>query len=297
MRKEVKIALVAIIGLVILYFGMNYLKGRDLFSKANRYYITFSDISGLGTSSPIYADGYKVGIVKKIDFNYDKPGDIIVEVDLNDNLHLPKGSCAEIESDMLGNVKVNLHLVHNSSEYIKPGETITGKVNDGALGKLGDMVPTIESMLPKLDSILGSLNELIADPSIGKSLHNVEAITQDLTSTTGKLNSLLTTANNELPGMITHTNGILQETHSVAKSINKIDVEGTIAKVNTTIENVEKFTAQLNDTQGSLGLLLHDSGLYDNLNNTMSSADSLLVDLKANPKRYVHFSLFGGKNK
>ncbi len=295
MKKEVKIALVAIIGIVILYFGMSYLKGMSLFSSSNKYYITFSDISGLGTSSPIYADGYKVGIVKKINFNYSSPGDIVVEADLNKSLHLPKGSSAEIESDMLGNVKVNLHLVHNANEYIEPGQTIKGIVNDGALSKVSDMIPAIEGMLPKLDSILLSLKDLLSDPSVGHSLHNVEAITADLTTTTSNLNALLSKVNTELPGMINHANGILDGTSTMVKNLNNIDIASTVSKIDATLSNVEQFTAQLNDNEGSLGLLMHDKGLYTNLNNTMSSADSLLVDLKANPKRYVHFSLFGGK--
>ncbi|WP_298453813.1 MlaD family protein [uncultured Prevotella sp.] len=294
--KEIKIALVAICGLVILFFGMNYLKGLNLFSSANKYYISFKNISGLASSSPIYADGYKVGVVKSIKYDYNKSGEIIVEADIDQELRIPKGSSAEIVSDMLGNVKVNLLLATNPRERVMPGETIQGGINDGALGKMKDMVPVVMGMLPKLDSIVTSLNILLADPSIAQSLHNVNTITGNLTVTTTRLNTLLAGLNRSVPGVISRADSTLDNANLLAKKLNSIDVAGTMAKVDATLANVEEFTSQLNSNQGTLGLLMRDPSLYNNLNSTMQSADSLLIDLKAHPKRYVHFSLFGRKD-
>lgn len=295
--KETKIALVAICGLVILFFGMNYLKGLNLFSSANKYFISFRDISGLASSSPIYADGYKVGVVKGIKYDYNTSGGIMVEADIDKELRIPKGSSAEIVSDMLGNVKINLLLAANPRERIMPGQTIQGGINDGALGKMKDMVPMVVNMLPKLDSIVTSLNILLADPAIAQSLHNVETVTGNLTVTTSRLNSLLAGLDRNVPGMINRADSVLDNANLLAKNLNKIDVAGTVAKVDATLANVEEFTSQLNNNQGTLGLLLRDPALYNNLNSTMRSADSLLIDLKAHPKRYVHFSIFGRKDK
>lgn len=295
--KEIKIALVAICGLVILFFGMNYLKGLNLFSSANKYFISFRDISGLASSSPIYADGYKVGVVKGIKYDYNTSGDIMVEADIDKELRIPKGSSAEIVSDMLGNVKINLLLAANPRERIMPGQTIQGGINDGALGKMKDMVPMVVNMLPKLDSIVTSLNILLADPAIARSLHNVETVTCNLTVTTSRLNSLLAGLDRNVPGMISRADSVLDNANLLAKNLNKIDVAGTVAKVDATLANVEEFTSQLNNNQGTLGLLMRDPALYNNLNSTMRSADSLLIDLKAHPKRYVHFSIFGRKDK
>lgn len=295
--KEIKIALVAICGLVILFFGMNFLKGLNLFSSTDKYLISFKDISGLASSSPIYADGYKVGVVKEIKYDYNKSGDIMVEADINKELRIPKGSSAEIVSDMLGNVKINLLLTSNPRERIMPGQTIQGGINDGTLGKMKDMVPMIVNMLPKLDSIVTSLNILLADPALAQSLHNVETITGNLTVTTSRLNSLLAGLDRNVPGMINRANSVLDNADLLAKNLNKIDVAGTVAKVDATLANVEEFTSQLNNNQGTLGLLMRDPALYNNLNSTMRSADSLLIDLKAHPKRYVHFSIFGRKDK
>ncbi|MCD8291068.1 MAG: MlaD family protein [Prevotella sp.] len=295
--KEIKIALVAICGLVILYFGMSFLKGLNLFSSANTYLISFKDISGLASSSPIYADGYKVGVVDDIQFNYDNPEYITVEVDIDKQLRIPKGSSAEIVSDMLGNVRVNLVLANDTDEQLKPGETIQGAVQGGALGKLGDMVPYVESMLPKLDSILYSLNLLLADPALAQSLHNVQNITSDLTVTTNSLNTMLAELNKNVPGMMEKANGVLDNANTLTANLSTIDVAGTVAKADATLANVAEFTAQLNNKQGTMGLLMRDPSLYNNLTSTMSSADSLLIDLRAHPKRYVHFSLFGKKDK
>lgn len=296
-NKEVKIAIVAICGLVILFFGMNFLKGLNLFSSANKYMISFKDISGLASSSPIYADGYKVGVVKNIIYDYNNTGGTMVEAEIDEKLRIPKGSSAEIVSDMLGNVKVNLLLANNPRERVMPGETIQGGINDGALGQMKNMIPTVMQILPKIDSIVTSVNLLLANPAIASSLQNVETVTGNLTVTTRRLNSLLASLESSVPGMVTRTDSILHNANTLAKNLNQIDVAGTVARVDETLDNVEKFTEQLNNNQGTLGLLMRDHSLYNNLNSTMRSADSLLIDLKAHPKRYVHFSLFGRKDK
>ena len=296
-NKEVKIALVAVCGLVILFFGMNYLKGLNLFESDSKYYISFTDISGLASSSPIYADGYQVGVVKSINYDYNKRGGIVVEASIDEQLRIPKGSSAEIVSDMLGNVKVNLLLANNPRDRVMPGETIQGGINDGALGQMKGMIPTVMQILPKIDSILTTVNTLLANPAIARSLQNTETVTGELTVTTKRLNNIVAHLEKSVPGMLNNTDSLLYNANTLAKNVNKIDVAGTMARVDETLDNMERFTEQLNNTTGTLGKLMHDPTLYDNLNNTMRSADSLLIDLKAHPKRYVHFSLFGRKDK
>ncbi|MGI6233258.1 MAG: MlaD family protein [Prevotella sp.] len=295
--KEVKIALVAIAGIVILFFGLNFLKGMSLFSNDNIYYIRFKNISGLSASNPIYADGYQVGVVKGIDYDYQNNGDVVVKFAVDNNLRIPRGSSAEIESDLMGNVKMNLLMSNNPRERVEPGDTLQGEVSAGLMGMVASIIPTLQRTIGKVDSLLDNMNALLANPAIAQSLNNVQTITSDLTTSTRELNQLLAQANGSLPGMIHKANGVLDNTQQLTANLAAVDVQSTMTKVNATLANVQEFTDKLNNNQGSLGLLMNDPGLYNNLNATMSSADSLLIDLRAHPKRYVHFSLFGRKDK
>ncbi|MDD7317844.1 MAG: MlaD family protein [Prevotella sp.] len=295
--KEVKIALVAIVGLVVLFYGLNFLKGLSLFSTENTYYIKFKDVSGLSPSSPLYAGGFKVGVVKEVLFDYDRPEEVKVMVNVDKNLKMPEGTSAEIVSDMLGNVQVNLLFGGNRARMLEPGAVIEGRTNDGALGQVKKMIPSLEKMLPKLDSIMTSLNTLLADPAVAQSLHNVETVTANLTTSTRELNTLMAQLNRDVPAMTQRAGRLMDNANVVAENLTKIDVEQTMRKVNSTLDNVQQFTEQLNSNNGSLGLLMRDPTLYSNLNSTMRSADSLLINMREHPKRYVHFSLFGRKDK
>lgn len=297
LTKEIKIALVAIVGILIMYFGINFLKGMNLFSTNNAYYMTFDDIQGLGASTPIYADGYKVGTVDGLEYDYKENGPIKVKVDIVKDLRIPQGSKAEIVKDLMGNLQVNLLLANNPRERVEPGGIIPGAVNGGMMDKAANLIPVVEKMLPKLDSILTSVNALLADPALAASLHNVETITSNLTVSTRELNTLMAGLNKQVPGMIGKANGVLDNTNRLTANLASLDVQGTLNKVNQTLESAHQFTEKLNSNQGSLGLLMNDTKLYDNLTSTMGHADSLVIDLKAHPKRYVHFSVFGRKDK
>lgn len=295
--KEVQIALVAIAGVVVLFFGLQFLKGLSMFSADNNYYVKFKDISGLASSSPVYANGYKVGVIKDIAFDYSGKGEIVATMGLEKEMRLPKGSRAEIETDMLGNVKVNLVLADNLAEMVAPGDTIGGGKHEGALEKASAMIPAIEKVLPKLDSIMGSLNCLLADPAVKNSLHNVDKITSDLTTTTTELNRLMAGLNKNMPEMMSHASSMLANTDKITGELANADLAATLAKVDATLENVKQMTDKLNSNEGTLGLLMRDPSLYNNLTATMRDADSLMIDLKARPKRYVHFSIFGKKDE
>lgn len=293
--KEVKIALVAIVGIVVLFYGLQFLKGLTVFSNDDDYYVQFTDVNGVAASTPVYANGYKVGVVKDIIYDYSPQGKIVAVMGLDKRMRLPKGSRAEIDSDLLGNIKINLVLGDDPINMLAQGDTISGGETEGVMSKLGAMVPAIERMMPKLDSIMTSLNTLLADPALQQTLHNVEGMTGNLKATSSELRTLSASLNREMPQMMEKTNGVLDNTQQLTANLAAIDVATMTASVNQTLANVNEMTRKLNSTEGTLGLLMRDASLYNHLSATAADADSLLIDLREHPGRYVHFSIFGRK--
>ncbi len=295
MRKEFKIGLVGIAVLVILYCGINYLKGINLFKPESYYLVEFTDINGLSKSSPVFANGYQIGIVRDIHYNYEKPGHVIVGIETEEEMKIPKGSYAELISEMLGTIKMNLILNNGCHEYISENDTIAGSANAGLLGAAEkNLLPQVETMLPKLDSILASLNALLADPALTNTLHNAEQITCSLQKSSEQLNKLMCT---DLPQIASNASAITSNLKSVSDNLKEINYASTFAQIDSTLQNVHLLTEKMTRKDNSIGLLLNDTSLYYKLTLTSSNAADLLEDLKSHPKRYVHFSLFGKKDK
>jgi phospholipid/cholesterol/gamma-HCH transport system substrate-binding protein len=212
-------------------------------------------------------------------------------------MRIPVGTRAELASDLLGNIKINLVLGEDPLHMVAVNDTISGGMEQGLMSKVGEIMPVILNIAPKLDSIMSSLNLLLADPALRNTLHNVEGMTGNLNATSQELKALSASLNREMPTMLNKTNGVLANTEKFTANLSAIDVADMTAKVNQTLANVEQMTQKLNSNEGTLGLLMRDASLYNNLTATAASADSLLTDLKAHPKRYVHFSIFGKKDK
>ena len=295
--KEVQIALVAIAGIVIMFFGLKFLKGMTMFSTDDNYDAKFSNVAGLSVSSPIYSNGYRVGVVEDVIYDYNGSNEIIAVLGLNNKMHLPNGTKAEISKDLMGNVELDLILGPNPLDQMEPGDTIFGHIQQGALAKASEIIPQVQQMIPKIDSILYNVNLLLSDPALLNSLHNVDQITTNLSMTTNELKHLSANLKTQVPGMIEKADNVLDNTNTLTKNLRDLDIAMTMAKVNNTLQKVEQMTAKLNSSDGTLGLLMRDQELYRNATSTMGHVDSLMIDLKQHPKRYVHFSLFGRKDK
>ena len=294
MKKEVKIGLIGIMAIAMLVFGINYLRGVAMFKSSRSYYVEFNNINGLPVSSPVFANGYKIGLVRDIQYNYEKLGTVTVEVEVEEGMRIPTGSKGELVTEMLGTVKMNLLLNLESQNYLQPGDTLQGFANNGIMGVAETMVPKLELMLPKMDSILNSLNKLMADPALAATLHNAEQVTANLTVTTHELNKLM---KNDLPKITGNLNSLTDNLNTISYNLKGIDYAATMRSIDSTLYNVRVLTNKLNSKDNTIGLLFNDPTLYNNLSATTSNAASLLEDLKSHPKRYVHFSLFGRKEK
>ena len=290
MKKEVKIGLAGIVALVLLFLGINFLKGVNLFTTNNTYYIRFDNAKGLSKSSTVYADGYNVGIVSSIIYDYDNPGQVLVEISTDRSLRIPKGSTATLDEAMLGGCTLNMKLATNLTEAYHPGDTIQGSDASGLMSKAADIMPQLEQVVAKVDTLVSTLNRIVADPNLPLILNNAGQITENLNKSTIQLNNIL---GKDIPQLARTFNTAGESVTALTENLNKIDLQQTLDSVNITIGSVHQMMEQMQSTDGTLGLLMRDPSLYNNLNHTVQSADSLVTDLKARPKRYVHFSVFG----
>ena len=292
--KEVRIGIAGIIALCVLVYGINYLKGINMFKPSSYFYVKFKNVNGLAKSSPVFADGVRVGIVRDIYSDYNQAENVVVEVELDTELRIPKGSSAELTSELMGGVRMDILLANNPREKYAIGDTIPGKLNNGMMESVAALMPQIEQMLPKLDSIMTSLNTILGDQSIPATLHSVEKMAANLEVTSGQLKVLM---GRDIPQLTGKLNTLGDNFISISDNLKKIDYANTFNEIEQTLANVKIVTEKLNSKDNTVGLLLNDPQLYNNLNATTANAASLLEDLKEHPKRYVHFSLFGKKEK
>ena len=303
--REVKIALSAIVAIVLVYLLINFMKGINVFKSSNTYYVRFDNIAGLAVSNAVYANGYPVGIVRGIQYDYGSHERVVVAIELDKEMHMPRGTKAELVTSLMGGVTMSLILGPNPTDNLTQGDTISGGLHEGAVEKVEALMPTIMDMLPKLDSIVTNMARLSADPALAQTLRNTAEITNNLRRTSAKLDAMV---GRDLPQMMQNLNKTSSNVERLSNNLAAINLQETMNEVNASLAEVKRFSAninamtndlnsKLNSRDNTFGLLLNDRKLYDNLNHTVSSADSLLINVKAHPKRYVHFSIFGKKDK
>ena len=291
--KEVRIGIITAISLGVLYAGLNYLKGIHVFKPANHYYVSMPDVSELQLSSPVYVDGFKVGIVNNIHFNYYQHENVVVEIGLDKNMRIPVGSYAELKTSLTSGAFLSLKLNTYVSNYIAVGDTITGKSELGIMDQLStELMPQIINILPRLDSILLGIQLLVNHPALSQSFNHIEATTAGLQKSSAQLNVLLS---KEVPVILSNLDKVASDFTIVSTNLKEVDFQETVATLEQAIKNIDRMTQQLNDSNNSLGLLLNDRALYEHLDSAARNASDLLLDLKQNPKRYVNVSVFGKK--
>lgn len=298
MKKNILIAVTVIVSLGLLVWGIEFLKGANLFKPSNYYYVKFERVDGLVTAAPVTINGFNVGLVKEMTYDY-STNKISVLLSLNKDLKLPVGSTATIKSSLTGAASLSLNL-SNESKYYEVGDEIEGVRANGLMDQItGNTLPQVNNMLPKVDSILSSVNALVGNPALAASVTRLDLITQELAKSSQQLTVLMNTINTNVPGVMNNVNGITSNLSSTTTNLDEfstqlkyVKLDSTVNNLNSTIANLQAITAKLNDKNSSLGLLLNDPTLYNNANNTVASLDSLFVDIKKNPKRYLTVKIF-----
>ena len=291
--KEVRIGFITLISLGVLYAGLNYLKGINVFKPANHYYVSMPDVFGLQISSPVYVDGFKVGIVNAIHFNFYQRENVFVQISLDKDMKIPMGSYAELKTSLTSGAFLSLRLNTYVSNYIAVGDTINGESELGVMDQLSsELMPQITNILPRLDSILLGIQLLVNHPALSQSFNHIEAATAGLQKSAEQLNVLLS---QDVPVIVSNLNKVSSDFSIVSDNLKEVDFQATIATLEQAIQNIDRMTQQLNDSTNSLGLLLNDQSLYEHLDSAARNASDLLEDIKQNPKRYVNVSVFGKK--
>ena len=293
-RRETIIGACTVIAICVLVFGIDYLKGINIFHPANYYYVSYTDVNGLTVSAPVNINGFKVGQVRELAYEYDNPGHILVELSLDKQLRIPKGTEAIIKSDILGTASVELKMPDNADMH-DVGDKLIGVTDKGMLAGVSEtLMPTVKDIMPKVDSLLTSLNRIASDPSLMASVNRLDAITLNLENTMQSINKSVA----NLPSTMNNVNGVTSNIEqlsanlaAVSDELKDLPLQPIMANVEASSKNLKELTQQLNDPNSTLGLLLRDRGLYDNINNTIVSLDSLFTDIKRQPKRYISIKL------
>jgi phospholipid/cholesterol/gamma-HCH transport system substrate-binding protein len=270
--------------------GVNYLKGINIFKPANYYYVSCTNVRDITISSPIFVEGFRVGLVRDIKYDYSSVDKIILEIRLEKGMRINKGSYISIESTLLSGAELHIQLNKFVSEYYKPGDMVEGRLKAGMMSSVeNNLLPRIVDLIPKIDSIFTGLQTLINNPALSQSLNNLESTTKQLDTSSKQLNTLL---KNDVPEIAYNLKTTSSNLSTFSSDLNKLNLGQSINSLNSTLGNIDTLTLKLNSNNNSLGLLLNDTLLYRNLNYTLDNASGLLLDIKQNPKRYVRLSLF-----
>ena len=286
-KREVKVGILAVVCAGILYFGFNFLKGINIFSPTNCYYGYFERSNGLSEQAPVYILGHQVGLVESIQYDFARTPAFIIGVSIDKGIVLPKGTEMALVADgMLGGSAIEFVLpAQSSATAYHPGDTLTTKIVPGLVENLQvGLLASLDSILQEANQLLANLNNEVEEGSLHASLQNIERLTTDLTVSGRDIRQL---THNQLPGIITKVDNTMADLQVVVEDVRKAEIQNTIASLDSTIS---LLNASLTSEEGTLGLLLNDSELHDNLNsalrnldNAVLNVDSILMSVKARP--------------
>jgi phospholipid/cholesterol/gamma-HCH transport system substrate-binding protein len=248
----------------------------------------------LAVSAPVNVNGFKIGQVRDISYEYDNPGHVLVEISLDKDFKVTKGTKAVLATDILGTATVSLEM-GQGKEYLQPGQHLEPVIPRGMMASVSEeLLPSAAQILPKIDTLLTNINALVADPALTKTVKRLDAISENLEATAANLNVVVRSLKpiagdvKTITGNFAQTSADLTELSSNLKSM---PLDSLMASLQTTVDNLKNLTTQLNEPNSTLGMLMNDPKLYDNLNSTVKTLEELFADIKANPKRYISIKL------
>ena len=286
--REFKVGVLAIVCLGILYFGFNFLKGINIFSPTNVYVGTFDRINGLTAQAPVYIKGYQVGLVESIQYDFKQNPSFTVNVSIDKTIELPRGTQMALVADGLlggGAIELQLPMMPNRAMPYQKGDTLSTHIVPGLVDNLQTgLLANLDSLLNQANILLASLNSEVEEGSLRNTLRNVERITNDLTVSSRDIRSL---THQQLPALMTKVDSTMVGLQEIVNDVNAANIQQTIGNVDNTIKTLN---AALQSQDGTLGLLLNDKELYDNLNgalqnldNAVQNVDTIMMSIKARP--------------
>ena len=286
--RELKVGVLAIICLVILYFGFNFLKGINIFSPTKVYVGTFDRINGLTAQAPVYIKGYQVGLVESIQYDFKQYPAFTVNVSIDKTIELPRGTQMALVADGLlggGAIELQLPTMPNRAMPYQKGDTLPTQIVPGLIDNLQTgILANLDSLLAEANTLLASLNNQMSEGSLYATLQNIEQITQNLAISSKDLRAL---THNQLPAIMDKADATIQGLNDIVDDVKAANIQGTVGMVDSTLNTLN---AALQSQEGTVGMLLNDKTLYDNLNNALLdldqallNMDSIMVSIKARP--------------
>jgi phospholipid/cholesterol/gamma-HCH transport system substrate-binding protein len=309
-KTEVKIGIIVLLTIALVIWGINYLKGRNVLKRSDVYYAIYDDVNGLKTSGSVILSGFKVGMINTIEFIDGRLDKVIVGFVVNSSFNIPKNSIAQIYStDIMGNKVIRI-IPSGEKEFCQIGDTLPSSIDIDLITKVGNQIsPLIESAnkaVLGIDTLVNSINHIL-DPAtqlkLKSALVNLEITTESLSrqlSPGGKLDKTFTslqTFTTMLDSNKDKLSTVFSNLENITDSIASANLSQTISNINSTFGQSAALLEKINKGEGSLGLMASSDSLYNNLISASSNLTLLLKDMNEHPKRYVHFSVFGKKDK
>lgn len=300
--REIKVGVLAIICVFLLFYGFNFLKGVNIFSPTNSYHGVYTNLHGLEEQASVFIMGHKVGQVDRLHYDFTKDSAFTVDISIRKDIVLPEGTSLALRADgLLGGMALELLFPEDATEKLQQqaliahGATLPTVYLPGLMENLqNELIAKIANAVEQVDTLVAQLNGQLEGDHLKSTLANVDRISGDLTDVSGDLRRIM---NTQVPGIVNNADTTIANLNTVIADIKAADLKATVARVDTAIEGVNAVVADVRAQKGTLGQLIYNKSLYNHVDATVISADSLLTDIKAHPKRYVHFSVFGKKDK